>query len=1080
MNRYLLSAAAVAIVASLSFGASAQTFNNGSFESGDFTGWTQGGGSWFGGPYPAPSNYLPGGVSYNAGSIFNSITTAGFDPLTDGNLRTVYAGNHSARVNDPNNDYSVSVISQRVNGYTDNIIAFAYAAVLEQSHGPTDSGAFIITLTDLTTSETLFNFNLNSATAPGVFTQSSFGWFYSDWIEQSIDVSSRIGHDFLLSLLANDCPYGGHAGYAYLDGFGSVIGGGGTGGGGGGPAGLYWDGGAPANVGNNVVDGGDGVWAFVDPTFTGASGATNSVYSAPATVIFSGSPGTVTVDDSGGQVQATGMDFRVDGYLVTGDSIELVDGSLPPPSASASAAAAFSAPTTGVSEIIVGDGTPAGADITATIDSDLFGEVDLVKLGLGTLALNGDNSFLNLYIGEGTAAIGTSSSAGDGTITIADNATLAAGGPGVVLDNPVVTEGNGLVDAGPAGNVFTLNGDVSGPGSISQVGLGNLVLNGDNGYTNLGINAGTVTFGSNTAGGIGAIAINNNATLAAGVSGLVVANDIQTTGAGTINSGSGVFTLTGVIGNVGSITKTGTGKLILTGANSYSGPTTVAAGNLAVQGNNGTSVVTVKSGATLSGTGTVGTTNVERGGIVSPGNSIGTLVVNGNLNQAAGSIYAVELGTPPNGDRIVVGGSANISAGAIVNVTNTTGSRFVLGSEWAIVQTGVARNGVYTLTGDTRVSEFIDVIGRYDAKNAYLRVAQTSSFASAGSTINQINSATGSDATGNGSLYSAIAYLPNEAAAQDAFDQTSGELHASIRGESFEDSRFVREAIYNHTAQAVEPRIGMWVAGFGSWGSIDSDGNAAQVDRSIGGFFLGVDALKSESASLGVMTGYSTADINVPDRNSYASTDDLYVGLYGSYDVAGFSLTAAVTNTWRWVGTRRSIAFAGFQDSVRANYTINVFQAFGEGSYDFRFGGLGVEPFASFAYVSVKADNFAEFGGPASLVADDNVSDDFWTTLLGIRLNYGLPINGDTFSLSASGGWRYVFEGDVFTPSTMRFYSGPAFEVYGAPVAQNAFAASFTIQTKLTDRADMDIGYSGQYGDGFNDSGVRASLRLRF
>jgi subtilase-type serine protease len=87
---------------------------------------------------------------------------------------------------------------------------------------------------------------------------------------------------------------------------------------------------------------------------------------------------------------------------------------------------------------------------------------------------------------------------------------------------------------------------------------------------------------------------------------------------------------------------------------------------------------------------------------------------------------------------------------------------------------------------------------------------------------------------------------------------------------------------------------------------------------------------------------------------------------------------------------------------------------------------------------------------------------------------------GDTFSLSASGGWRYVFEGDVYTPTTLRFNSGPAFETFGAPIAQNAFAAQFTIQTKLTDRADMDIGYSGQYGDGFNDSGVRASLRLRF
>jgi outer membrane autotransporter protein len=465
---------------------------------------------------------------------------------------------------------------------------------------------------------------------------------------------------------------------------------------------------------------------------------------------------------------------------------------------------------------------------------------------------------------------------------------------------------------------------------------------------------------------------------------------------------------------------------------------------------------------------------------VAPGNSIGALNVNGAYTQAAGGIYDVELNSNKTGDRIQVSGTATLAAGAIANVIKDDATPFALGSKWNILMTGSGLTGTFTLTGATRVSQFISVFATYDAKNAYLNVAQTSSFVSAADTLNQAESAIGSDSVGNGQLYQAIAYLPDAASAQDAFDQTSGEIHASIRGESFEDSRFVREAIYNHTAQAVDPRIGMWVAGFGSWGAIQTDGNAARLDRSIGGFFLGVDALKSETVSLGVMTGYSTANINVYDRNSHASTDDLYVGIYGSYDIGGFNLTGAVTNTWRWVGTRRDIAFQGFQDSVSADYLINVFQAFGEAGYQFRFSGVGVEPFASFAYVSVKQNDFTEYGGAAALIADENVSDDFWTTLLGVRLNYGLPVMGDTFSLSASGGWRYVFEGDVYTPTTLRFNSGPAFETFGAPIAQNAFAAQFTIQTKLTDRADMDIGYSGQYGDGFNDSGVRASLRLRF
>jgi hypothetical protein len=220
-NRLLGGAAAVVALAGLAGSASAALFTNGGFESGDTTGWETGGGSWFGGPYPVPQNYFPG-----SGPI--TITNAGTDPRTGGALSTVYSGSHSVKVNDELNNYSVAAIRQQVNNYSGDHIAFAYAAVLAASHGLTDSDAFIVTLQDLTTNTTLFSYNLNSAAAPGLFNSFNhvdygynYTWYYTPWLTQNIAVTA--GHDFMLSLLANDCPYGGHAGYAYLDGFGTVV-----------------------------------------------------------------------------------------------------------------------------------------------------------------------------------------------------------------------------------------------------------------------------------------------------------------------------------------------------------------------------------------------------------------------------------------------------------------------------------------------------------------------------------------------------------------------------------------------------------------------------------------------------------------------------------------------------------------------------------------------------------------------------------------------------------------------------------------------------------------------------------------
>ncbi len=79
--------------------------------------------------------------------------------------------------------------------------------------------------------------------------------------------------------------------------------------------------------------------------------------------------GTVTVDNNVGAVRAAGMQFASDGYVITGDAITLVG-----------------APS---SIIRVGDGTAAGAGYTATINSVLTGNTQLIKTDLGTLVLQG-------------------------------------------------------------------------------------------------------------------------------------------------------------------------------------------------------------------------------------------------------------------------------------------------------------------------------------------------------------------------------------------------------------------------------------------------------------------------------------------------------------------------------------------------------------------------------------------------------------------------------------------------------------------------------------------------------------------
>jgi len=215
-------------------GAQAASFTNGGFENGTTSGWTTGGGVWNSSIHPLglpldPNLYLSGGARYNPnGTTFGGpnasfvVTSAGTDAITGAS--TVKYGDHSVRVNDSFNNYGVSVMQQKVTNYDGTSINFAWNAVLEGSHGTTDSDNFQITLVDNTTGATVYSVAYSSATTPGSFRQVG-NWFTSDWVELSIAVTQ--GHDFTLTLLAADCPYSGHAGYVYLDGFGTVSGGGG-------------------------------------------------------------------------------------------------------------------------------------------------------------------------------------------------------------------------------------------------------------------------------------------------------------------------------------------------------------------------------------------------------------------------------------------------------------------------------------------------------------------------------------------------------------------------------------------------------------------------------------------------------------------------------------------------------------------------------------------------------------------------------------------------------------------------------------------------------------------------------------
>ena len=216
-------------------------------------------------------------------------------------------------------------------------------------------------------------------------------------------------------------------------------------------------------------------------------------------------------------------------------------------------------------------------------------------------------------------------------------------------------------------SVWTLTGTTTAVTPWTLTG-GTLSISADN---NLGDAAGALTFNGGALQFTAAVTSARTATIKAP--------------GGTVDTLANAVTLSGVIGGTGPLTKLGTGTLTLTGTNTYTGATTVSAGKLLVNGDQSaaTGLTTVASGAILGGSGIVGgDVSIASGGTLAPGNSPGTLTINGDLSLVAGSLLNFELGAAnvvggPLNDLVVVGGDLVLDG--TLNVATSAGGTFDVG-----------------------------------------------------------------------------------------------------------------------------------------------------------------------------------------------------------------------------------------------------------------------------------------------------------------------------------------------------------------------------------------------------------------
>ncbi|WP_411825574.1 autotransporter domain-containing protein [Luteolibacter sp. AS25] len=762
------------------------------------------------------------------------------------------------------------------------------------------------------------------------------------------------------------------------------------------------------------------------------------------------------------------------------------------------------------------DDTPPDVVFNGTEGADTVLGADLEISSLtvndtGAVTIGGDNT---LTISSNGRITGININPGAGLVTI--DSDLVLGNLSQVVD---VENADGLV----------INGTIGGSNGLTKTGTGRLTITGDSTYTDATVvSGGTLQIGDGATAGssiassdsvLVSNAIGEMSVLAINLaSGEEFGNSVTNNGrVEWIASGANSQAPTSVFSGEGTMLVSGAGVTSLSGANTFTGGTTI--------NTRGSVLAGTPAGNNSSAFGT-GPLNIVNGRIDTV-NSAPLTISTGDFNQSGGLLNLFVDGTAPGTfTNFQVDGNVNLSGGT-VSLYNEAGTYIPQSGDVQSFIQGDSLTGMFASNLPSS-SLFNPILNRtvnyaqgstllyptitYDGNSASILWIQDSFAFSSELTQNQASVAAALN-NSSGPLVDFLLAAPvgNLAGIFDriAPDEMTSMFQMGIQASEIQNSNIILHlqqarqsartigATTYKAADTTDAKSGLTGGSADSKGgliggsadskgglaggsalfeksnrwsvfveathgsaSLDSTANASGYDLDSDGVTIGADMRVNNRLIVGVLGAYDDRNANLSNAGSIDSNG--YRGaVFATYFQDNFFVDALVGAGTSSYDTRRA-ALGGFASGETDGWELSSLLNAG---YNINRGAWTLTPHASIAYTRVALDSFTETGSLSPLSYPDQDQDSLRSEL-GVNLSYGMKVGGIVLTPQVNLAWQHEYLDDSYTinSSFAGGSTGPGFITNGSQNDRDRAIYGIGLAAQITPDLSVYAYYSDQVG----------------